>query len=134
MAVTYQIDYLEFPSKDGLKTRRFFEEAFDWSFVSYGPTYHVIEAAGIDAGIDGDAGRRPARLCPSCVPPIWRPRSAPSNLPAASSPVLPSIFRAVVGFISASRAAAKWRSGFPCHELRGIADWRSAGLDGRLSK
>ena len=56
MAVTYQIDYLEFPSKDGLKTRRFFEEAFDWSFVSYGPTYHVIEAAGIDAGIDGDAG------------------------------------------------------------------------------
>lgn len=29
MTVTYQIDYLEFPSKDGLKTRRFFEEAFD---------------------------------------------------------------------------------------------------------
>ncbi|NLS18019.1 VOC family protein [Rhizobium sp. P40RR-XXII] len=56
MPMTYQIDYLEFPSKDGLKTRRFFEEAFDWSFVSYGPTYHVIEAAGIDAGIDGDAG------------------------------------------------------------------------------
>jgi hypothetical protein len=46
MAATYQIDYLEFPSKDGLRTRR---------FVSYGPTYHAIEAAGIDAGIQGDA-------------------------------------------------------------------------------
>ncbi|MBB3608368.1 VOC family protein [Rhizobium sp. BK602] len=55
MSATYQIDYLEFPSTDGLKTRRFFEEAFEWSFVSYGPTYHAIEAAGIDAGIQGDA-------------------------------------------------------------------------------
>jgi uncharacterized protein len=54
MPTSYQIDYLEFPSSDGLKTRRFFEEAFDWSFVSYGPTYHAIEAAGIDAGIQGD--------------------------------------------------------------------------------
>ena len=31
MPATYQIDYLEFPSTDGLKTRRFFEEAFEWS-------------------------------------------------------------------------------------------------------
>jgi predicted enzyme related to lactoylglutathione lyase len=54
MAPTYQIDYLEFPSTDGLKTRRFFEEAFGWSFLDYGPTYHGIEAAGIDAGIQGD--------------------------------------------------------------------------------
>ncbi len=55
MPATYQIDYLEFPSTDGLKTRRFFEEAFEWSFISYGPNYHAIEAAGIDAGIQGDA-------------------------------------------------------------------------------
>jgi uncharacterized protein len=55
MAAIYQIDYLEFPSEDGLKTRRFFEEAFDWSFKSYGPNYHAIVAAGIDAGIQSDA-------------------------------------------------------------------------------
>jgi predicted enzyme related to lactoylglutathione lyase len=54
MAPTYEIDYLEFPSTDGLKTRRFFEEAFGWSFIDFGPTYHGIEAAGIDAGIQGD--------------------------------------------------------------------------------
>jgi predicted enzyme related to lactoylglutathione lyase len=64
MAVTYQIDYLEFPSTDGLKTRRFFEEAFEWSFVSYGPTYHAIEAAGIDAGIQGDAAEATAAPLP----------------------------------------------------------------------
>ncbi len=60
MAVTYQIDYLEFPSTDGLKTRRFFEEAFGWSFLDFGPTYHGIEAAGISAGIQGDASETSA--------------------------------------------------------------------------
>ena len=53
MPENYQIDYLEFPSSDGLKTRRFFSEAFGWTFISYGPTYSAIEAAGIDAGIQG---------------------------------------------------------------------------------
>jgi predicted enzyme related to lactoylglutathione lyase len=55
MTSNYQIDYIEFPSTDGLKTRRFFEQAFGWNSVSYGPTYHAIEGAGIDAGIQGDA-------------------------------------------------------------------------------
>ncbi len=54
MAPPYQIDYLEFPSTDGAKSRRFFQEAFGWGFLDYGPTYHAIEAAGIDAGIQAD--------------------------------------------------------------------------------
>lgn len=57
---SYQIDYLEFPSADGRKSRRFFEEAFGWSFLDYGPTYHAIEAAGIEAGIQGDANEATA--------------------------------------------------------------------------
>lgn len=60
MAGNYQIDYLEFPSSDGLRTRRFFAEAFGWSFIDYGPSYHAIEAAGIEAGIQGDAAERTA--------------------------------------------------------------------------
>jgi len=60
MAQAYQIDYLEFPSRDGLKTRRFFAEAFGWSFIDFGPTYSGIEAAGIDAGIQGEAGEATA--------------------------------------------------------------------------
>jgi uncharacterized protein len=55
MTDNYRIDYLEFPSRDGLETRRFFEQAFGWSFIDYGPTYHAIEAAGIDAGIQADS-------------------------------------------------------------------------------
>jgi predicted enzyme related to lactoylglutathione lyase len=54
MALSYQIDYLEFPSQDGLKSRRFFEEAFGWAFVDYGPSYHGFEAVGIDGGIQAD--------------------------------------------------------------------------------
>lgn len=55
MTGQYQIDYLEFPSRDGLKTRRFFEEAFGWSFVDYGPSYFGLAAVGIDAGVQSDA-------------------------------------------------------------------------------
>ena len=135
MSATYQIDYLEFPSKDGLKTRRFFEEAFDWSFVSYGPTYHAIEAAGIDAGIQGDAaeatgaplpvvrttdlaaaqraGRTSAAVSGTAIP---SPICAPSSSPAASSPAQPSIFPAAGDFISANRAAVKWRYGCLRHK------------------
>ncbi|HTJ58280.1 MAG TPA: VOC family protein [Devosiaceae bacterium] len=60
MAENYRIDYLEFPSADGLESRRFFEQAFGWSFVDYGPTYHAIAEAGIDAGIQGDAAEATA--------------------------------------------------------------------------
>jgi len=60
MSGVYQIDYLEFPSSDGRKSRRFFEEAFGWSFIDYGPTYHAIEAAGIEAGIQADAAQATA--------------------------------------------------------------------------
>jgi predicted enzyme related to lactoylglutathione lyase len=65
MADSYQIDYLEFPSSDGLKTRRFFEEAFGWTFLDYGPTYQAIEAAGIEAGIQSD--RREAAAAPLAI-------------------------------------------------------------------
>ena len=54
-AQTFVIDYIEFPSaaENGLPTRRFFERAFGWQFVDYGPNYHAIANAGIDAGIQG---------------------------------------------------------------------------------
>ena len=50
------IDYLEFPSANGLKSREFFESAFGWRFISYGPTYSGFEDAGIAGGIQGDPG------------------------------------------------------------------------------
>jgi predicted enzyme related to lactoylglutathione lyase len=62
MPQTYQIDYLELPSANGLGSRKFFEEAFGWSLISYGPDYSEIEAAGIATGIDGSGGRVAAPL------------------------------------------------------------------------
>jgi predicted enzyme related to lactoylglutathione lyase len=62
MAGTYQIDYLEFPSTNGVRTRRFFADAFGWRFTGYGPTYEGIDDAGIDAGIDSSDSRVAAPL------------------------------------------------------------------------
>ena len=62
MRQRYQIDYLEFPSGNGLETRKFFDAAFGWQFTSYGPDYTGINDAGIDAGFDSSSGRTAAPL------------------------------------------------------------------------
>jgi predicted enzyme related to lactoylglutathione lyase len=62
VSVTFEIDYLEFPSTRLQATRRFFSDAFGWQFTSYGPAYEAIEKAGIDAGIDGGDNRVGAPL------------------------------------------------------------------------
>jgi predicted enzyme related to lactoylglutathione lyase len=52
------IDYVEFASRDIVGSRAFFEKAFGWSFVDYGPDYIAIQGAGLDGGIakaEGDA-------------------------------------------------------------------------------
>ena len=64
MQQAFQIDYLELPSTDGVKTHRFFEEAFGWRTVSYGAQYHGIEAAGIETGINSDPEDRTAAPMP----------------------------------------------------------------------
>lgn len=51
MSQIFQIDYLEFPSTNGRRSRDFFEEAFGWRFTEYGPHYNAIDDAGIAAGI-----------------------------------------------------------------------------------
>lgn len=51
-----KIDYVEMPGggdMPGLKG--FYESAFGWRFVDYGPTYAAIENGGLDGGFDGDA-------------------------------------------------------------------------------
>jgi predicted enzyme related to lactoylglutathione lyase len=57
MAGLFQIDYIEFPSSNGARSREFFGQAFGWRFTNYGPTYDGIEDAGIDAGIDHSKDR-----------------------------------------------------------------------------
>lgn len=62
MKQRYQIDYLELPSTSAIHSRRFFSEAFGWSFTSYGASYEAIDDAGIGAGIDSNAERVAAPL------------------------------------------------------------------------
>lgn len=46
----HKINYVEFPSKDLMATKTFFEKAFNWQFKDYGPEYTAIEEGGLDGG------------------------------------------------------------------------------------
>jgi predicted enzyme related to lactoylglutathione lyase len=58
----YQIDYIEFPSTSGVKSKDFFRDAFGWRFTNYSPSYDAIDDAGIDGGIDSGVNRPAAPL------------------------------------------------------------------------
>lgn len=60
--MTDKIDYLEFPSTDRAVSSAFFQSAFGWGIVSYGPDYDGIVDAGIDGGVDQAAGRVTATM------------------------------------------------------------------------
>ena len=45
-----KINYVEYPTKDMAATKRFFETAFGWSFVDYGPDYSAFSNQGLDGG------------------------------------------------------------------------------------
>jgi uncharacterized protein len=50
-----KIDYLELPGGDLAPLKRFYGQAFGWTFVDYGPSYAAFEGAGLDGGFDADA-------------------------------------------------------------------------------
>jgi predicted enzyme related to lactoylglutathione lyase len=45
-----KINYVEFPAKDLMGTKTFFQSAFGWSFTDYGPEYAAFENQGLDGG------------------------------------------------------------------------------------
>ena len=45
-----KINYVELPAKDLAGTKAFFQSAFGWSFVDYGPEYIAFENQGLDGG------------------------------------------------------------------------------------
>jgi uncharacterized protein len=45
-----KINYVEFPAKDLPATKAFFESAFGWSFIDYGPEYTAFSDQGLDGG------------------------------------------------------------------------------------
>ncbi|MDX2039259.1 MAG: VOC family protein [Isosphaeraceae bacterium] len=45
-----KLNYVEFPCSDLDRTKSFFEQAFGWSFVDYGPEYTSFSDQGLDGG------------------------------------------------------------------------------------
>ena len=45
-----KINYVEFPAKDLPAKKAFFQSAFGWSFVDYGPEYTAFSDQGLDGG------------------------------------------------------------------------------------
>ena len=45
-----KLNYVEFPSTDLRSTKSFFEAAFGWHFVDYGPEYTAFSGQGLDGG------------------------------------------------------------------------------------
>lgn len=45
-----KLNYVEFPSPDLQSTKLFFERAFGWSFIDYGPEYAAFSGQGLDGG------------------------------------------------------------------------------------
>ncbi|MET0105671.1 MAG: VOC family protein [Sedimenticola sp.] len=50
MNIHEKINYVEFPASDLEQTKRFFAEAFDWSFQDFGPDYTAFSDQGLDGG------------------------------------------------------------------------------------
>lgn len=45
-----KLNYVEFPCKDLAATKSFFQDAFGWAFVDYGPEYSAFTGEGLDGG------------------------------------------------------------------------------------
>lgn len=45
-----KLDYVEFAARDLDATKRFFAQAFGWTFEDYGPDYAAFADAGLDGG------------------------------------------------------------------------------------
>lgn len=50
MSSHLKLNYVEFPASDISATKLFFERAFGWSFLDYGPEYSAFSDQGLDGG------------------------------------------------------------------------------------
>ena len=45
-----KLNYVEFPARDIPATKRFFEDAFGWTFEDFGSEYTAFKGQGLDGG------------------------------------------------------------------------------------
>jgi uncharacterized protein len=64
----HKINYIELPSTDIDRTKKFYAAVFGWTFVDYGPDYVSFQGAGIDGGFyKREAGDGPGKFAPLVV-------------------------------------------------------------------
>ena len=61
-----RIDYVELPGGDLPATKRFYADAFGWTFTDYGPTY-----AAFDEGLEGGFQADPAEATAAPLVVLW---------------------------------------------------------------
>lgn len=54
-----KIDYNELPVTDMAAAKRFYANAFGWTFTDYGPDYASFDNAGLDGGLRREAEAHP---------------------------------------------------------------------------
>jgi uncharacterized protein len=56
------INYVEFPAQSAVaRSKRFFSEAFGWTWKDYGDEYADTHSSGVSSGLNGTTQRRPAQ-------------------------------------------------------------------------
>jgi predicted enzyme related to lactoylglutathione lyase len=55
-----KVDYVEFPGGDLVPLKRFYADAFGWTFTDYGPAYAAF-AEGLDGGFNADTADQTAK-------------------------------------------------------------------------
>src|SRR6185436_3827102 len=76
------INYVEFPAPSAqafASVKRFYKEAFGWSFQDWGEEYSDTKDSGTASGFSADAAHRPAGRWSFCSPLIWKGRESASS-------------------------------------------------------
>jgi predicted enzyme related to lactoylglutathione lyase len=59
-----RINYVELPVGDVAVGRRFYADAFGWTFTDFGPDYAATMTGDVDLGLNGDREQATAHLLP----------------------------------------------------------------------
>lgn len=59
-----RLNYLELPVDDVVGVKRFYADAFGWTFTDFGPSYAATMTGDTDVGLNGDRAQWTAQLLP----------------------------------------------------------------------
>ncbi len=59
-----RLNYVELPLADIPAAKRFYEQAFAWTFTDFGPDYAATTSGDTDIGLNGDSSQWTAALLP----------------------------------------------------------------------